>query len=111
MTKKRRAKKGYVYLLESVEVYSKDTETAYKYGCTSITPMYRCKVINQSQKDYKFAPIACFKSDDIYADETKVAKGIIPYPFGLFSEIFVDADRLGKEQLICRFLKIGGCIL
>ena len=108
---RRKAKKGYVYLLKSIECNDGFNDEVYKYGCTTLTPDKRCKAINAQYKEYKFISIACFKSFDIYRDEGRVRQYIVSSGIGMLSEIFSDIDDRGEEGLITHFLSIGGCII
>lgn len=107
MAKKRNAKKGYVYLLQC-----KNDNTAYKYGCTTLTPKERCKKINSENKKFDFIVIASFKSFDIFADENNIKWNMLPSGIGSFSEFFYSWGDFNytKEEIISMFLTTGGII-
>lgn len=104
---KRKAKRGYVYLLQCTI-----DNTAYKYGCTTLTPLIRCKKINSDNKKFNFKVIASFKSFDIFKDETCIKWNMLPQGIGAFSEFFYSWGDFTytKEELINMFLFAGGVL-
>jgi len=112
MSRKRKPKQGYVYLLKDDNDYQGKT---YKFGCTTLTPEKRCKRVNIEKKEYgyNFRVIASFKSFDIYSDEHKVRCEILNSGAGMLSEIFNTCldDQLNFEaDVVKRFLFIGGVL-
>lgn len=96
--RKRKAKKGFVYLLKSNNV-----EHLYKYGCTTLTPEKRCKKINSGKEGiHDFEVIASVVSKDIFNDEIKVKCDILPCGIGYLGEIFdcTDFDFMHTEDLV-----------
>lgn len=111
MTRKRKPKQGYVYLLKDIH----GGDLIYKFGCTTLTPEKRCKRVNTEYKKYgnEFKVIASFKSFDIYADESEVKANILFAGIGFLSEVFsleCDEDLKCETDVINRFLKIGGVL-
>ena len=104
---KRSPKKGYVYLLQCTT-----DSTAYKYGCTTLTPALRCKKINSENKKFNFKVIAAFKSFDIFKDETEIKWNMLPSGIGSFSEYFYSWGDFTytKSELINMFLVAGGVL-
>jgi len=108
MNKKRTPKKGYVYLLQC----KKDC-SAYKYGCTTLTPEKRCAKINSEKKgQFDFEVIAAFKSFDIFADENNIKWNMLPLSAGAFGEFFYSWGdmKFTREEIINDFLVTGGVI-
>jgi hypothetical protein len=104
---RRKGKRGFVYLLESISSDLTDFPDLYKYGCTTLTPEIRCKAVNRSCDYAKFKVIAAFRSIDIYADENKVAYAVKMAGFGRMSEIFSPDEDSDKTEIVRRFLKAG----
>ena len=103
-------KSGWVYLLESIEASTfEECEgvKTYKYGATTKHFTERCKRINYCQKDFTFFPIAAFKSNDIYADENKVAHNLISSGFARLSEYLCYSDFTDSEYVRKRFLSFA----
>lgn len=104
---RRKNKRGFVYLLESTQSDLLEFPQLYKYGCTTLTPVKRCKAVNSSCKYATFKVIAAFRSVDIYGDENKVAYAVKDGGFGRMSEIFSPDEGCDKEEIIHRFLEAG----
>lgn len=103
-------KNGWVYLLESVEVSNFEGfegVKTYKYGATTKHFTERCKRINYCQKDLTFFPIAAFKSNDIYADENKVAHNLIRGGFARLTEYLCYSEFTNTDNVKERFLSFA----
>ena len=104
---RRKPKQGYVYLLQC-----KNDNTAYKYGCTTLTPESRCKKVNSENKKFDFKVIASFKSFDIFTDENNIKWNMLPYGIGAFSEFFYSWGDFTytKDEIISMFLITAGIL-
>jgi len=86
--RKRKAKKGYVYLLIN-------DDNMYKYGCTKMKPEERAKRINYTNKQLgEFKLINFFKSCDIYDSERKLKWSLWANHMALSEFFYGDSDLI-----------------
>ena len=110
---RRKAKLGYVYLVQS-----QSKESIYKYGCTTLRPGIRCKKLNSERKGMDFKVISSYKSFDIFNDENTIKWHLLPSGFGALGEMFEISfgddpsfvEIPTKDKLIERFLLVGGVL-
>lgn len=90
MRNHRKAKKGFVYILENKD------RTLLKFGASRY-PKERVRHINYKFKGNEFCIVSTYKSNDMFDDECKIKWKL--WSFGIVGEIFSHPD-ITKEYMV-----------